>query len=137
MNRKYVAFLAAAATVALPTAASGQSPVAGFTIGIEGNVPVVCRASFEASSVAAGAGEISLGKLSEFCNSANGYQLYVEASPELASAKLIVDGDAVALDGSAPTLVLTSDAPGIASRDVTLLAANSAGGSLSFRIVPL
>jgi len=139
MKRSLSALIMATALVggsanAAEVAAAGQT--ARYTITVSGFVPVICRASLDATVVPAAAGEAPLGELNEFCNSPNGYQVYVEGSPELADATLIVDGQAVALSGDGPTLVAASNGPDIVSRNVSL-ASNGGGGSLSFRIVPL
>ena len=80
--------------------------------------------------------EVELGELNEFCNSPTGYQVFVDSSPELAGATLKVDGHAVTLSADGPTLLVSSAAPGMTARDLAL-SGSGAGGSLSFRIVPL
>ena len=136
MNRSVTAFVIAAALTGGSATAAAPAETASYTIGITGFVPVVCHASLDSSVIPAQAGETPLGQLNEFCNSPGGYQLFVESSPELANSTLLVDGRAVPLSADGPTLIVTSDGPSIASRDVSL-ASNGAGGSLSFRIVSL
>ena len=138
MNRTVSAFLMAAALAGgSANAAELAGDSASYTIGITGYVPVICRASLDATVVPAASGETSLGSLNEFCNSPNGYQIFVQSSPELANATLVVDGRSVTLSGDGPTLVAASDSPNILSRNVSLSSPNGAGGSLSFSIVAL
>ncbi len=134
MKRIASALVAASAVFAGPAQAAELSG-ASYTIEIRGVVPTICRATFESAVVSAGPGETSLGALNEFCNSPNGYQVYVESSPELDGASLVVDGRTVALDGNAPVLVAASDRPNILSRNVSLSSPSGVSGSLSFRIV--
>ena len=128
-----VALSAGSATAAAPADLSAAN---SYTIGITGFVPVVCRASFDANLVPVTGSEVELGELNEFCNSPTGYQVFVDSSPELAGATLKVDGHAVTLSAEGPTLLVSSAAPGMTARDLAL-SGSGAGGSLSFRIVPL
>lgn len=138
MKRSLSALILATALVggSANAAESGFTDSASFTINFTADAQVVCRASLDATVVPANAGQTSLGNLNEFCNNAAGYQVFVEGSPELADATLVVDGRAVTLSGDGPTLVAASNGPDIVSRNVSL-ASNGGGGSLSFRIVPL
>ena len=64
--------------------------------------------------------------------------MFVEGSPELANATLVVDGNSVALSGDGPTLVAASSGPAIESRSLSLtLPEGGVSGSLSVRIVAL
>lgn len=138
MKRMLSAFLLA--TVMIGGSASAQpgdaAPSASYSIGITGYVPVTCRASLDATVVPTQSGATSLGNLQEFCNSPNGYQVFVDNSPELANATLIVGGRKVLLSESGSTLVSASAGPAITMNDVVLQSANGASGYLSFRIVP-
>jgi hypothetical protein len=139
MNRLLPAFLMAAAMTAGPAVAaqSGDSSNSvSYSIGIVGYVPVVCRAEFSASVVPTNPGATHLGHLEQFCNSPNGYQIFVDSSPELANATLMVGGRKVTLSGSGSTLVTASQGPAITSDNV-VLQSHGASGSLSFRIVAL
>ena len=128
-----IALLAAAATAA-PAFAEN---VAQYRIGIEGYVPLICRASVDAPTVPTAAGESKLGQLNEFCNNSAGYKVYADYSPELANAVLLVDGKAVSLSESGTALVSQSEGAAIASHDLALsLPQGVSGGTLSFRIVP-
>ncbi len=108
-----------------------------FTIGLVGYVPVICRASVDATLVGTEEGSASLGSLNEFCNSPNGYRVYADHSASLSSAKLIVDGEEFALDSSGSTVVSSSNSAAIESHDISLeLPEGVENGSLSFRIEP-
>jgi hypothetical protein len=82
---------------------------------------------------------VDLGGLNEFCNSPNGYEVYVDYSPSLAAAALIVDGQKIPLSRDGSTRISKSNRAGIASRKIALdlSKARSAAGSLSFRITAL
>jgi hypothetical protein len=98
-------FLLAAAMTCIATGAAGadgEASSSSYTIGITGFVPVICRASLDATIVPAASGETQLGALNEFCNNPNGYRIFVRGSSELAGATLIVDGQPVTLAGDAP-----------------------------------
>ncbi|MBA4161397.1 MAG: hypothetical protein C0515_04820 [Novosphingobium sp.] len=110
---------------------------AQFTIGVVGYVPVICRASVEAGSVAPVAGTTSLGLLKEFCNSPTGYRVVADYSPALAQAKLIVDGQVVPLHEDGSTVVRQSNSAAIADHTLALeLPENGQVGNISFRIEP-
>jgi|SRR4051794_11080593 hypothetical protein len=129
-----VPVLLAAALSAPAVAAETGAPA--FTLGVSGSVPVTCRAELDARFAAASG---PLGRLEEYCNDPNGYEVYAEASPELAGASLVVDGIATPLAPGAPTLVARSAEAGMTSRAVELRLPDgrAAAGALSFRIVPL
>jgi uncharacterized protein YfaP (DUF2135 family) len=131
------------ALVALSAAALAPAPAiaadaAGFTLNISGTVPVICRAEMTANVVTPQAGQVSLGQMNEFCNDANGYEVYAEHSPELANAVVLVDGVAIKLSPTGTTRLSRSDTAGIASRSVELrLADGQTAGTLSIRVVAL
>ena len=137
---KPVAAIAAICATALP--ASGFAPSvdvgsAQFSIGIVGYVPVICRAKVDASAVVPVAGTTSLGLLKEFCNSPSGYRVVADYSPQLAQAKLIVDGVPVALTAEGSTVVSQSDSAAIADHTLALeLPQDGQTGTISFRIEP-
>lgn len=110
---------------------------ADVAIAIVGYVPVICRAKVDASTIAPAAGTTSLGMLKEFCNSPTGYRVIAEYSPVLASARLIVDGTAVALDASGSTVISQTDGAKIANRTLALeLPQDGPSANISFRIEP-
>ena len=127
------------ATVMIGGAANAQdgSSLASYSIGITGYVPVTCRATLQATVIPSQPGATSLGNLQEFCNNPNGYQIFVDSSPELANATLVIGGREVELSGTGSTLVSASSGPAITSTDVVLEHSGGASGSLSFRIVAL
>ena len=137
---KPVAAVAALFATALP--ASGFAPSvevggAQFSIGIVGYVPVICRANVDASAIAPVAGTTSLGLLKEFCNSPSGYRVVADYSPQLAQARLIVDGVPLALAAAGSTVVSQSDSPAIADHTLALeLPQDGQTGTISFRIEP-
>lgn len=108
-----------------------------FSIGVTGIVPVICRATLDASLVTPGTGPTSLGTLSEFCNSPNGYRVVADYSPSLASGHLIVDGTSIELGDQGSTVISFSDEAAVHSRSVSLDVPEGAiTGSLSVRIEP-
>lgn len=140
MKRSLSAFLAAAALcvgTAHAAVVGEGAQTAGYTLTITGFVPVICRASLDATVVPGAPGRTSLGALNEFCNSPNGYQVFVESSPELAGATLLIDGSPVLLSASGPTLVSASNGPAIESRQLALDTSGAVSGSLSIRVVAL
>lgn len=117
-----------------PLSASG----AGYTFQIQGFVPVICRATVEGATYAPQAGRIDLGTLDEFCNSPAGYQVWAEHSPNLAGAKLVIDGREVPLSDSGVTMVSQSPGAAVHKRTLALeLADGKTTGSLSIRVRPL
>ena len=127
-------------TFAMPATADapGVNLSSSYTIGIRGFVPVICRAKLDATSAGTGAGVQQLGSLNEFCNSPNGYRVQASYSPNLANAKLLIDGVAVPLSGEGSVTVTSSNGPAIAKRSVELdLGEGVEGGSISFQIQPL
>ena len=137
---KPVLALAALCVSALPAGAFAPSVEVGgaqFTIGIVGYVPVICRANVDASAVAPVSGTTSLGMLKEFCNSPSGYRVVANYSPQLATAKLVVDGVPVALSAEGSTVISQSDSAKIADHSLALeLPKDGQTGTISFRIEP-
>ncbi|HEY5712503.1 MAG TPA: hypothetical protein VIT38_11465 [Allosphingosinicella sp.] len=141
MNLKLpVLVIASALAAGTATAAEPGAPArsSSFAIDITGYAPVVCRARIDATIVPGAPGRTSLGALNEFCNSPGGYQVFIDASPELANATLVVDGREVSLSGNGPTLVAASSGPAIESRQLAIdVPEGGVSGSLSVRIVAL
>lgn len=141
MKKTILYALATIAAMSVPVAAA--APQVGIqsgqlSIGISGFVPVICRASVEATLVPTTDGRVSLGKLSEFCNNPNGYAIRADYSPNLAQATLIVDGRNVPLDETGSTEIVTSSKAAIANRQLELeLPSGTEPGTISFRIIPL
>jgi hypothetical protein len=113
---------------------------AGFTLEMSGHVPTICHAEVRQNVVVANSGRVALGAMQEFCNDANGYEVYAEHSPELAGAVLVVDGVEVPLSASGPTRISHSDHADIATRSLELRLPDgrtAPNGALSFRVVAL
>ena len=131
------AALAGALVLAAPASAVAPGVNLGsgqFTIGLTGFVPVICRASVDATVVAPSAGTVQLGALNEFCNSPNGYVVVANYSASLGKATLLVDGKAVPLGADGTTIVTQSNTAAISTHELALQGASQ--GSLSFRIEP-
>lgn len=132
------AALAASSAIALPAAAVSPGVDVGasrFTIGIQGFVPVICRANLDAAIVTPTTGTTQLGALKEFCNAPNGYRVVADYSPSLAGAKLYVDGNVVQLGSDGATEVSRSDVAAIGSHSLALeLPQGVQDGAISFRI---
>ena len=129
--------LAGALVLAVPASAVAPGVNLGsgqFTIGLTGFVPVICRASVDATVIAPSAGTVQLGALNEFCNSPNGYVVVANYSASLGKATLLVDGKAVPLGADGTTIVTQSNTAAISTHELALQGASQ--GSLSFRIEP-
>jgi hypothetical protein len=142
MNTRF-ALASALGVVALAAPATAYAPAISvvasqFTVDIVGFVPVICRATVDATTVSPSAGTVQLGSLKEFCNSPNGYRVHADYSPGLAQAKLVVGGRQVPLRKAGTSVVAQSNRAGIESNPISLeLPKGVNGGSISFRIEPL
>jgi hypothetical protein len=141
MNKAFIIVLSIGGLFASVAAAAGTAATPGqdsFSLELRGYVPVICRATVSASQVGTQADQVSLGKLDEFCNDPNGYQVWVDYSPELADAAIEVDGRRVALNSAGSTLISSASQPQVAGHDLALdLPTNGVQGSLSIRVVAL
>ena len=140
MSKRSLVLAAALASFLAGAGAGAQAgePAGGLTMNIEGFVPVICRATVDASSATASDTRVDLGKLREFCNNPSGYQVWVDYPPELASATLIVDGQSVPLSASGTTLVSTSPTAAVAAHDLALdLPSTGVQATISVRVVTL
>jgi hypothetical protein len=129
----------AAAGMASAATAAATSQGSSQTLTITGFVPVACRASLATNVVTPNAnGETSLGTLTEFCNNPTGYQVFIDHSPELTNARLVVDGAEIALAREGSTLISASPHAASKTHSVALRGADeNVSGTLSVRIVPL
>ena len=133
----------AVACALLPVGAGAVAPgisvrQAQYSIGISGFVPVICRASVDANSVAVTPGTVSLGSMREFCNSPNGYRVIADYSPSMAKAKLLVGGHPVQFSKDGSTVVSRSNQAAINAYPIDLqLPQGVSGGAISFRIEAL
>lgn len=140
---KQISIVAVTAAMIAALPAHGANPQVAigsgqYSIGISGIVPVICRASVDATIVAPNAGQVSLGALNEFCNNPGGYEVYADYSSAFAGASLVVDGARVALSETGSTRISTSATAAINARSLTLdLPEGVSGGNISFRIVVL
>lgn len=110
-----------------------------YQISIRGFVPVICRVSLKEKVVPAGGTTVDLGEMTEFCNSAGGYIVFVDHTPNVAGAIMIIDGRRIELNPHGSTAIFQSSRPGDRTHKVSLDMTNHPApkGSLSFRIVPL
>lgn len=110
-----------------------------YQISIRGIVPVICRVSLNEKTVPAGGVTVDLGEMTEFCNSAGGYIVFVDHTPNVAGAIMIVDGRRIELSPHGSTAIFQSDKPGNRSHKLSLDLMNHPApkGGLSFRILPL
>ena len=132
--------LAAAAVVSVlaVTGAQGAPAQSTYTLQIGGYVPVICRAQLNSTIDPSSAGQVSLGQMSEFCNNAAGYEVWVDYSPTLAGDTLVVDGQNVLLDSSGSARIDTADHPNIATKSLSLdVPQDGVSGSVSIRVVTL
>ncbi|HYD71785.1 MAG TPA: hypothetical protein VEF55_01510 [Candidatus Binatia bacterium] len=134
--KQILAAVAAMATFA--GSANAVEPVS-YELRLRGYVPVICRASVGASVAAIERGVVALGTLNEFCNNANGYEVWVDYSPQLSGAILMVDGRAVRLAGAQSSVkVSASMHAAMQTRQLALhLQGRRPEGSISFRVVAL
>lgn len=151
MRKAFIALAVAPACVATDgqaKSAQGPSETSGYSVTINGHVPVICHAetdiaviptqSASARSGRTQSGEVSLGALKEYCNNPNGYEVYADYSPALAKASLSVDGRKVMLDASGTTRIDKSNRAAIVTRNLSLvLPENVQPGTIAFRIVAL
>ncbi len=139
---KHIA-LAFIALGAVSAPALGVSPhiastSSGYSLGISGFVPVICRATVDANMIAPTTGEVRIGALNEFCNSPNGYEVHADFSQSLAQAKLLVDGNKINLSSTGTARISKSNRASIQHREIFLdLPKGVESGNISFRIVPL
>lgn len=139
MPKRTLVFTATLATLLAGTAFAADTGNQGaFSLDLEGVVPVICKVSVNATQAPANTGHVDLGTLSEFCNNPGGYQVWVDYSPQLAAATLLVDGQSVPLSASGSTLISTSSTAAVAAHDLALdLPEGGAQGSISVRVVTL
>lgn len=140
MKKSNLAFLAlalvtAASSPAVSSSMNSFSSKASYSITLRGFVPVVCRVSVTASSTSAEAGVQDLGALKEFCNAPDGYDVLIAHTGAANGAKVIVDGEEIALSETGQTVISTSPTAGIRDRNLQLaLNDNSALTALTFDV---
>ena len=107
-----------------------------YEISIRGLVPVICRVTVDEKIRPAGGLLVDLGQMTEFCNSANGYIVYVDHTPDVVGAVMIVDGKRVLLSPHSSTAIYQSNGPGNRTHKISLDLTNHAApkGGIWFRI---
>jgi hypothetical protein len=127
--RKAVAVSVSALATLFSTNALGAGAVGvsdQYTFDIRGFVPVICRASVEART------------LREFCNNPNGYEVWLDHSPTLAGAAMVVDGRRIELSRGNATLLSRSDHAAVTARNLAMeMPRDGMTGHLSIRVVAL
>lgn len=109
-----------------------------YTLDIRGFVPVICRASVETRNVTPARGLAPLGTLREFCNNPNGYEVWLDHSPTLAGAAMVVDGKRVELSPGDATLLSRSEHAAVTARNLDMeMPRDGMTGHLTIRIVAL
>ncbi|WP_156400572.1 hypothetical protein [Caulobacter sp. Root655] len=133
--------LAAAAFLGLATsavAAPNDAAPNNYELRLEGHVPVICRVDLENSSASASQAT-ELGRMTEFCNSAAGYEVWLSHAQGLHDAAIYVDGQRIALSSTGVTLISRSATAASQAHMVRLDPGADAGqiGDLSLRIAAL
>ncbi|MGV3512401.1 MAG: hypothetical protein ACO1OX_10405 [Novosphingobium sp.] len=133
-GRKTIFALAAIGTIAAGGAVQASQGTASITI--TGQVPLVCRISVDNSASALLNANGNKSELREFCNNGAGYRVVASYGKQLAAGRLIVDGQAIALDGSGEVVI--SDVAHAASivRTIAVEGDGKTAGSIRFRIEP-
>jgi len=107
-----------------------------YTLNITGTVPTVCYAEFTGTPAGDGEGSFDLGTLAEFCNSAGGYQVWLDTASGL-TGTVLVDGARIPLSPTGATLIHSSNRAARNSVHVYLDMPQTRIDKLSVRIVPL
>jgi hypothetical protein len=89
------------------------------TITLRGYVPVICHADFNPTPVQLGAGAVSLGTDSEFCNAGTGYVVTASYVGGSDPGHLIVDGRTVDLTSSGQAVIASESGPDIVQRRIS------------------
>jgi hypothetical protein len=125
-----------ATLVALGVGLTSAFNSASQTVSVRAEVPLSCRVSLQGGTGEFnGAGIAALGSTSEFCNSANGYQIFARAEGNVDGARIIVDNRTYPLVSGAEFAVVSSNGPAVTSRAIGYDAGNTdGGGRLTLRI---
>ncbi|SFJ65995.1 hypothetical protein [Caulobacter sp. UNC279MFTsu5.1] len=129
-------FMAAMAFLGL--ASSAVAAPNTYELRLEGHVPVICRVDLQASGASADHAT-DLGRMTEFCNSAAGYDVWLSHAQGLSGAAVYVDGQKIPLSASGQTLISHSSTAASRSHALRLDPGADAGrvGDLSLRISAL
>jgi len=121
------------------SATTAVTPVLASTVMISARASTVCRIDFTGTAPAAlPSGETGLGRMTELCNSADGYRLVLRHPRGLTDASLIVDGRRIPITaGADETIIVDSDLPGFRERAIAIALADGVdSSSLSFEARP-
>jgi hypothetical protein len=129
--------IASATLVVLGVGLISAFDQASQTVSVRAEVPLSCRVSLQGGNGEFnGAGVAVLGSTNEFCNSANGYQIFARAEGNVDGARIIVDGRTYALASGAEFAVVNSSGPAVTSRSIGYDAGDTdGGGRLTLRIL--
>lgn len=127
-----------AAVAFLGLASSAVAAPSSYELRLQGHVPVICRVDLQASNASADQAT-DLGKMTEFCNSAAGYDVWLSHAQGLNDAAVYVDGQKIRLSASGQTLISHSATAASRSHSLRLDPGADAGqvGDLSLRITAL
>jgi hypothetical protein len=125
-----------AAVAAWGFAGAAEAAPGGYELRIEGHVPVICRVDLEHGSASASQAT-DLGRMSEFCNNAAGYDVWLSHAQGLNSAAVYVDGQRIALSPTGSTLISHSATAASTVHDLRLDPGGDQVGDLSLRISAL
>ena len=118
--RRFAALAAATAVVvAIATPSLAATGALSRSIRIEGFVPEICRADFNATPAPLGAQVVSLGSDSEFCNASRGYAVVANYAGGRDPGALIVDGHVVPLSVSGHTIIAVQRGPASLTRQIS------------------
>lgn len=96
------------------------SPAVAGAVTISARASTICRVDISPGpSAAAGDGIRPLGRLTELCNSADGYRLVLAHPKGLVDAAVVVDGHRIQIEASdQETIIVDSDLPGFRQRSI-------------------
>lgn len=142
MQSIFPTLAAAVASFTSPSSSANDAGTNGlaasYGLQLQGTVAVNCNVRVGASQAPVQGALVDLGGMNEFCNSSSGYDVYVDFAPQMANAKLLIDGQPIVLSGSGSLKLAGEAGPALKSRSLQLdlSEAATADGALSFRIVP-
>lgn len=125
MHALYARLLAPAALACACIPGGAALGQARSSVALAARVPIVCDAQADPGGP---------GVLREFCNSGQGYDVFLDHAPLGEGASAIVDGERIALRGAGPTRISSAAAAGVRTRAFT--AEVPAGAELRIRVVP-
>jgi hypothetical protein len=136
-KRVMAATIGAATLAALPvTGFASSSDGASYRLELRGVVPVICRASVSSNVVKLQEGRTDLGAMREFCNSGNGYQVWLDHSAS-AQGAAYVDGQRIPLASTGSTLISQSATAARRDRELAIELAEASSANIAVRVVAL